>query len=117
MLDIPLAFYLASTEILSISKGSQGVNMLVVSNRIQDDLKMCVEKSEPLNLIIREFVQFPVEHELRGFVWKKNLTGLSQYNNIAFLPSLVRNKAEIDAKVRAFMEKVIPIIGERSDMS
>ena len=42
-----MAFYLASTEILSISKGSQGVNMLVVSNRIQDDLKMCVEMCEP----------------------------------------------------------------------
>ena len=111
--DKLIAFYLASTEILSISKGSQGINMLVVSERIQGDLKMCVEKSMPLNLIIREFVQFPVEHELRGFVWKKHLTALSQYNNIAFLPSLVRNKVEIEAKVKQFMEKFIQIVGEK----
>jgi hypothetical protein len=111
--DKLMAFYLASTEILSISEGSQGIKMLVVSNRIQGDLKMYVEMSEPLNLIIREFVQFPVEHELRGFVWKKHLTALSQYNNIAFLPSLVKNKVEIEAKVKTFMEKFIQIVGEK----
>ena len=111
--DKLMAFYLASTEILSISEGSQGIKMLVVSNRIQGDLKMYVEMSEPLNLIIREFVQFPVEHELRGFVWKKNFTALSQYNNIAFLPSLVKNKVEIEAKVKTFMEKFIQIVGEK----
>ena len=110
-----IAFYQASTEILAISNGKQGVDMLIMSNRIQGDLKMCLEKSEPLNLIIREFVQFPVEHELRGFVWKKHLTALSQYNNIAFLPSLVKNKDEIGNKVKLFMEKFIPIIGDRVD--
>ena len=108
-----IAFYLASTEILSISKGSQGIDMLVVSNRIQGDLKLCVEKSEPLNLIIREFVKFPVEHELRGFVWKKHLNALSQYNNIAFLPSLVKNKEEIENKVRVFMDHFIKIMGKK----
>jgi len=108
-----IAFYLASTEILSISKGRQGMQMLIMSNRIQEDLKMYVDQSEPLSLIIREFVQFPVEHELRGFVWKKNFNALSQYNNIAFLPSLARNKDEIEAKVKAFMETFVKVIGKK----
>ena len=108
-----IAFYLASTEILSISNGIEGVRMLVMSNRIQGDLKEFAERSEPLNLIIREFVEFPVEHELRGFVWKKKLTALSQYNNIAFLPSLVKNKDEIETNVKSFMEKFIGIIGDK----
>ena len=108
-----IAFYLASTEILSISSGKEGVNMLVISNRIQGDLKDCVARSEPLNLIIREFVKFPVELELRGFVWKKKLTALSQYNNIAFLPSLVKQKDEIEAKVKLFMEEFIKRVGEK----
>lgn len=108
-----IAYYQASTEILAISMGKEGVNLLIMSNRIQDDLKLSLEKSESLNLIIREFVQFPVEHELRGFVWKKRLTALSQYNNIAFLPSLVKNKDEIENKVRIFMDKFIPIVSDR----
>ena len=87
--------------------------MLVMSNRIQEDLKEFVERSEPLNLIIREFVEFPVEHELRGSVWEKILTTLSQYNNIAFLPSLVKNKDEIETNVKSFMEKFIGIIGDK----
>ena len=108
-----IGFYLASTEILSISSGAEGVRMLIMSNRIQGDLKEFPDRSEPLNLIIREFVDFPVEHELRGFVWKRKLTALSQYNNIAFLPSLVQKKDEIETKVKAFMDNFIGIIGDR----
>ena len=111
-----IAFYLASTEILSISNGIEGVRMLVMSNRIQEDLKEFVERSEPLNLIIREFVEFSVKHELRGFVWKKRLTALSQYNNIAFLPSLVKNKDEIETNVKSFMENFIGIIGDKVEI-
>ena len=110
-----MAFYLASTEVLSIWNGAQGVRLLVMSKRIQSDLKMCVERSESLNLIIREFVKFPVEYELRGFVWKNRLTALSQYNNLVFLPSLVQNTNEIEKKVKDFMDTFIDIMGVKLD--
>ena len=108
-----LAYYRASTEILSISQGKEGVDLLVMSDRIQGDLKLCLEKSEPLNLIIREFVPFPVENELRGFVWKNRLTALSQYNNVAYLPNMSRDKQAIEKKVRSCMEKFITAVGEK----
>jgi len=108
-----ISFYLASTEILSISDGNQGARLLVMSKRIQGDLKLWVERSDPLNLIIREFIKFPVQHELRGFVWKSHLTALSQYNNIAYLPSLVQNKNEVEEKVKNFMEKFIKVMSAR----
>ena len=108
-----MAFYLASTEILSISDGNQGARLLVMSNRIQGDLKLWAERSDPLNLIIREFIKFPVQHELRGFVWKSHLTAISQYNNIAYLPSLVQNKKQIEEKVKIFMEKFIKVMSAR----
>ena len=85
-----LKYYRASTEILSISQGKEGVDLLVMSDRIQDDLKLCLEKSEPLNLIIREFVPFPVENELRRFVWKNHLTALSQYLSLIHISEPTR---------------------------
>ena len=108
-----LKYYRASTEILSISQGKEGVDLLVMSDRIQDDLKLCLEKSEELNLIVREFVPFPVENELRGFVWKNHLTALSQYNNVAYLPNMSRDKQAIEKKVKSCMEKFITAVGEK----
>ena len=65
------AFYMASTEILAISSGSEAVDLFRKSSRIVGDLEHCLEVSEPMNLIVREFVQFPVKSELRGFVYHR----------------------------------------------
>ena len=67
------AFYQASTEIMAISSSSEATNLLKLSERIQGDLEYCLKNSEPMNLIVREFVNFPVKNELRGFVYKGNL--------------------------------------------
>ena len=67
------AFYQASTEIMAISSGNEATNLLRLSERIQGDLEYCLKNSEPMNLIVREFVNFPVKNELRGFVYKGGL--------------------------------------------
>lgn len=43
-------------------------------------------------LIVREFRPFNVELEFRGFVVKKNLTALTQYNEYCYFPNLVYKK-------------------------
>ena len=101
------AFYMASTEILAISSGSEAVDLFRKSSRIVGDLEHCLEVSEPMNLIVREFVQFPVKNELRGFVYQGSLTALTQYNRTCYFPDQVETKAEVEEKVHTFMEGFI----------
>jgi len=46
-------------------------------------------------VVIRKWVDIPIEFELRGFVYDNRLTGLCQYFNDAFFPGLAANKAEV----------------------
>ena len=100
-------FYMASTEILAISSGSEAVDLFRKSSRIVGDLEHCLEVSEPMNLIVREFVQFPVKNELRGFVYQGSLTALTQYNRTCYFPDQVETKAEVEEKVHTFMKGFI----------
>ena len=67
---------------LAVSSGKEALELLTKSQRIQGDLGVCLETSEPMSLVVREFVEFPVENELRGFVYKGAFTALTQYNNL-----------------------------------
>jgi len=102
------AFYKASTEVLSVSTGRQATDLLRRSNRIQGDLEACLENKETMQLIVREFVQFPVKNELRGFVYKGVLTALTQYNNIAYFPDQKKDKEDVEERVKLFMDELIP---------
>ena len=97
------AFYKASTEVMAISSGKEASGLLRRSARIQGDLQHCLDASEPMNLIVREFVAFPVKNELRGFVHRGAFTALTQYNNLAFFPEHLATKQEVEAKVKTFM--------------
>ena len=101
------AFYMASTEILAISSGSEAVDLFRKSSRIVGDLEHCLEVSEPMNVIVREFVQFPVKNELRGFVYQGSLTALTQYNRTCYFPDQLETKAEVEEKVHTFMKGFI----------
>ena len=60
-----IAFYRASTKALAVLSGKEALDLLLVSKRINGDIKALIEKSETINLIVREFVEFSVENELR----------------------------------------------------
>ena len=101
------AFYMASTEIMAVSNGREATDLMRRSNRIQGDMEEAVKNSEPMNLIIREFVHFPVKNELRGFVHKGVFTALTQYNNLAYFPEHKESKAEVEEKVKSFVKVFI----------
>jgi len=63
-----------------------------------------------MNLVVRQFVKFPVKNELRGFIYKGNFTALTQYNNLAFFPEHIKEKVNIERKVKNFMENFIEIM-------
>jgi len=101
------AFYKASTEVMSVSSGLKATELMRKSSRIQGDLKVCLDAGETMNLVIREFVQFPVKNELRGFVYNGVFTALTQYNNLAFFPDHLKTKDVVEQKVKELMEQFI----------
>jgi len=101
------AFYMASTEIMGVSSGREATDLMRRSDRIQGDMEEAIKNSEPMNLIIREFVNFPVKNELRGFVHKGVFTALTQYNNLAYFPEHIESKAEVEEKVKSFVKVFI----------
>lgn len=101
------AFYKASTGVMSVSSGVKATELMRKSSRIQGDLKVCLDAGETMNLVIREFVQFPVKNELRGFVHNGVFTALTQYNNLAFFPDHLGTKNVVEQKVKELMEQFI----------
>jgi len=93
--------------VLSVSTGLAATELLRKSNRIQGDLEFCLNKGETMNMIIRQFVEFPVKNELRGFVYNGNFTALTQYNNLAYFPEQKKEKMVVEEKVKKMMERFI----------
>jgi len=101
------AWYMASTSVLSVTTGLAACELLRKSSRIQGDLKACLESSETMNLIIRQFVKFPVKNELRGFVYNGVFTALTQYNNLTYFPEQKEGKKIVEQRVKDMMKRFI----------
>jgi len=87
------ALYITGTEALRIKSGEEAVDLLVNSKRIQGDLERYLAMEEQgFNVVVREFANFEVELEFRGFVFDKKLTAITQYNQFCYFPRVVQNK-------------------------
>jgi hypothetical protein len=62
------------------------MNLLNHSVRIAQDLDRALEKGTAgdVQIIVREWVDLPIEAELRGFVCGGKLTALTQYVSFTF---------------------------------
>lgn len=101
------AFYKASTRVMSVSTGVKATELLRKSSRIQGDLKACLDVGETMNLVVRQFVQFPVKNELRGFVYNGVFTALTQYNDLAYFSDCMETKEVVEQKVKDLMKQFI----------
>jgi hypothetical protein len=100
------ALYITGTEALRIQTGAQAVDLLVNSNRIQDDLEnYCNHPQDSFNVVVREFANFEVELEFRGFVYGKTLTAITQYNQFCYFPRVVKYKEYLLGVMKTFIEK------------
>ena len=116
------ALYIASTNTMKINNGIEGIKLLIESERTQQEFKKFIKYGEieyPISLIIREFVNFDVEMEFRGFIYNtkndensiKKLTGLTQYNNFCYFPKLILKENLIKNLIEKFVnEEMIPNI-------
>ena len=90
----------ASIRLLAVNDGFHAVQLLLASQRIQDDLQC----SSLLNLIIREFLiddrRYP--SEFRAFIYRRQFTALTQYNEFVFYPTLHERKDAILRSIERF---------------
>jgi hypothetical protein len=91
------ALYRAATAANRCKCAEEAMQLLVESQRIQGDLQHYVSRSgsgSPVpvfNFVVRPFVAFDAENEFRGFVFKRRLTAVTQYNELCYFPSLQLN--------------------------
>ena len=103
------ALYEASTRAMAIHSGRDALRLLILSARILDDLTTYVGDAgmPDMAVFVRAFRVFPVELELRAFVFNNNYTALTQYNPCVYVPRLARAKEALEAHVGAFMEAFV----------
>lgn len=89
-----------SIRLLAIDDGFHAVQLLLASERIQDDLSSATS----LNLIIRQFLidRQHLKSEFRAFIFQRKFTGLTQYNEYIVDRYLLENKALILKTIEDF---------------
>ena len=90
----------ASIELLAVHDGFHAVQLLLASERIQDDLTSL----SSLILIVRQFLIDPrrLKSEFRAFIHQRHFTALTQYNECVFDLSLGLEKETILKSIQAF---------------
>ncbi|MDP2435806.1 MAG: hypothetical protein Q8P67_08700 [archaeon] len=111
------AFFRAQIASLCVADGGAAIDLLTKSERIYEDLKLALTEASHLGrwdqkLAIRRWCDhLDIAGEFRCFVFRKQLTAISQYFHFICFPDLLRFRAEIEAAIREFFETdVLPIL-------
>ena len=92
-----IAIIRAMSKALRVNSAEQIIEMLTFSERCyQDATRRVLNGGAPMQLVIRSWVPIQPELELRGFVFGKRFTCLSQYYKACYSPVLARNHAAIE---------------------
>jgi len=90
--------------------------LIMYSSRTISDMKRAIDYNDliewNLQVIIREFQTFPLEYELRGFVYKGSLNALTQYYADCYFKIIEDNNESIKERVKIFFDEIkdsIPI--------
>eukprot|EP00026_Physarum_polycephalum_P007911 Phypoly_transcript_07982.p1 GENE.Phypoly_transcript_07982~~Phypoly_transcript_07982.p1 ORF type:complete len:366 (-),score=53.61 Phypoly_transcript_07982:285-1382(-) len=114
------AFVRATNKYMKVTTGEEALNLLVLSDRVSEDLDKALEYGEKLftgKVVLREWIDEVPEHpemEFRGFVHKNQLNALTQYFSFVRFPHLVANRDKILARIIAFFESVKHLITHES---
>ena len=107
-----IALVKASIQGLKIQTGKEAIELLTDSERVYDDLLTALEhlvkypKEFTQKIIIREWIDIPIDMEFRGFVHDKALNALSQYYHYCFFPKLVQELPIIERRIKDFYESI-----------
>jgi len=97
------AAYVMGTKALRVDSGDEAVFLLINSERLQEDFEHYIENPTSLyQICVRVFMDFEVELEFRGFVYKNKLTCITQYNEFCYFPEMLKHTDDILQKMKEF---------------
>jgi hypothetical protein len=113
--DLMIILTQACNTAMKISSGKEATALLCNSDRVSTDLRSAkdfhqADGSDFPKIIVRGWVDIPMEYEFRGFVCKKQLNALSQYFHYVFLPKLVEEKDQLQGRILEYFESVKHLI-------
>jgi len=99
---------------MHVYSGKEALELLLSSDRIYEDLTNELENKEfHQDIIIREWMEIPVEHEYRGFVYQKKLNAISQYYHTCYFSHLKEEFPLAVERIKEYFNKklvdVIPL--------
>lgn len=105
-----VALLRASLQGMKAHTGAEALSLLTTSERVHTDLAEMLEekgKQEVYNVVLREWVDIPVEKEFRAFVHNKKMTALCQYYHVCFFPGLQKEFKELTERIQGFFDREI----------
>eukprot|EP00005_Dracoamoeba_jomungandri_P002517 CAMPEP_0174255558 /NCGR_PEP_ID=MMETSP0439-20130205/4877_1 /TAXON_ID=0 /ORGANISM="Stereomyxa ramosa, Strain Chinc5" /LENGTH=383 /DNA_ID=CAMNT_0015337785 /DNA_START=1 /DNA_END=1152 /DNA_ORIENTATION=- len=115
--DDAIAYWRAISKAQQVFSGSEAIELLVRSNRVQEDLTLgMLEHSSSIPLIIRKWEDISPEYEFRVFVVNQEITAITQYHHLCFVKEIVDNSEYVLSLILdAFSQiKDIPICEDQT---
>lgn len=97
----------ASYISFKVTNASDGIDLLLNSQRICEDFQERINYATNFheNIVVRKWVNFDWQMELRAFVYGNKLNGLSQYTHFIYIPRMHTAKDQIQAQVQKFWDE------------
>lgn len=107
--DLVVAIMTTGIEVLKMTSASQIIETFLTSDRVcEDDIPLALQFPDKWSqhIVIRRWIDVPIQYEFRGFVLNNKLTALSQYYTSAYFPDIIENKEKILKLVLNLFEQV-----------
>jgi len=112
--DKLIALRKAFFQVMSVKSAEEVMNLMMFSSRAVSDIKRALDYIDKtpwnLKLIVREFVDIPIEGEFRGFVHERSLNCVSQYYSDCYFPTVHHNKENIKNSILNYFQLVKDLI-------
>ena len=108
-----IALLTAAFLCLRVRCAEDVLSMFIISERIYQDMLLALDVSRQSSipfvehLVLRPFVPIAVDMEFRGFVFREELTCLSQYNYLIYSARLIEKRETILAKIVRFFDETV----------
>jgi hypothetical protein len=99
----------ANIQCLKLKSADEIMETLASSDRIcEDDLPLALNYPSQWSqhIVIRKWIDIPIQFEFRGFVYNNQLTALCQYYNEAVFDQIIQNKQLIQDIILQLFEKI-----------
>jgi len=102
-----IALYQAMNQCLKVNSAQEAMQLLKDSSRVyQDLLRACKQEKWDIQILVREWIDIPVQSEFRAFVYNKKIRAISQYYDVCFFPELIQDKENIIKRIQYYFETI-----------